>query len=221
MLDAFPSFWTDFAMTRAVSALGDTALLAPASVLLLLYLAAWRHWRLAFSFGAALAFTGMATFAAKLLFRACGPSFAIDVTSPSGHVSFATIFYGALALLLAVAAPQAKRAVVIAGAVVLLCAISVSRILVGAHSAPEVLLGGLIGLAGLGIFAALREPRPGPPLWPFIVAGGVAAAFVVLTGRHFNAEYTIARMADRLAGLDLCFDGPGQRAEAPILPARR
>ena len=208
-------------MMQAVSALGDTALLAPASAMMVLYLAAWRRWRLSLAFGAALAFTGVATAAAKLLFRACGPSFDVGVTSPSGHASFAIAFYGALTLLLAASAPPWRRAFVIAGAAALLSAIAASRVLLGVHSVAEVVLGSLIGVAGLGIFAALRESRPGPPLWPFVLAGGVAAAFVVLTGRHFNAEYPIARAAARLASLDICLDGPARRAEAPLGLLRR
>lgn len=204
-----------------VSAFGDTALLAPASLLLLGYLAAWKRWRMAAAFGLALAFTGLATLAAKLLFRACGPSLDLDVVSPSGHASFATLFYGVLAILLAAKASPAGRVGVIATTALVLAAIGASRVAVGVHSSLEVFIGFGIGAVGLAIFARFRGSAAGPALWPFILAGGVAAAFVVLTGKHFNLEHQIARAAGKLAHLDMCLDDPERRAELRELPLRR
>lgn len=200
----------------AVSALGDTALLAPAAGGLVLYLAAWGRIRIALAFGTGLAVTGTATVAGKLLFRACGPQLDLDVVSPSGHASFATLFYGSLALLLATGAPAVPRWALAVGTILLLGAIGLSRVLIDVHSPEEVVLGFGIGLAGLALFAATRGRMPAPPLWPLVLVGGGAAAFVVLTGLHFNLEGRIARAAARLATLDLCPPGPRSGADRAV-----
>lgn len=206
--------------TVAVSALGDTALLAPASLLLLAYLALCRCWRPALAFGTALVLTGAATLASKLLFHACGSTFEVNVTSPSGHASFAALFYGSLALMLATGQRPWWKLVVMGASGALLLAIGWSRVRLGAHSGTEVAIGLAIGLSGVGVFAALRGTDDPPVLWPFIVAGGLAASYVVVSGRHFTVEHQIARAAGRLAVLDICSDRPQRRAGFPALSAR-
>jgi membrane-associated phospholipid phosphatase len=203
-------------MMWAVSALGDTVLLAPAAAFLTLYLAVRGTIRIALALGLALAVTGIATLASKLLFRACGSGLDLDVVSPSGHASFATLFYGALALLLGAKAPPAARPALAVATVALLGAIGFSRVAVDVHSPEEVVLGYVFGALGLSLFAMLKGAKPAPALWPLVLAGGCAAAFVVLSGVHFNFEGRIARVAARLAALDLCPPGPGGSAARTV-----
>lgn len=209
-------------ISRAIAALADSALLLPASALLAAYLAALRQGRLLLAWLAALALAGTATVAAKLVFHACGPRLAaeVDVVSPSGHASFAAIFYGALALLVGARARPAIRGALLALAALLVAAVGVSRVRTGAHSVEEVLIGTAIGTAALAAFALLhrRLGRPAVPVAP--VAAGFAAALAVLGGLHFSLEHAIGRTARRIADrLDVC--APAERAPAPGLDLPR
>ena len=207
-------------IVRAISALADTVLLAPSSFLLVLYLLAWRHVRLALAFALAVLFTIVATVAAKGAFHACGGSIVdIDVTSPSGHASFATVFYGTLAMMIAAGRPLRDRVAIGFAALALLGAIGWSRVEVGAHTPSEVILGFLIGLAGTVLFAKLRPDRMRPPLWPFMAAGGLAAAFVVVTGLHLTFEHLIVRTALRAtATLDICTQSAARTPRIALRP---
>ena len=199
-------------MMRALSALGDTALLAPASVVLLLYLAALRRWVDARAFAATLVLGLGATLLAKLLFKACGGSISLlDVNSPSGHASFAALFYGPLAVMVGAGRPRWQAALAWIPAALLVLAIGASRIALDAHSWPEVVLGWLIGLAGIGAFAWLLRTPGRRPLSPVPLAIGLGLAIVLVDGRHFPAEHYIGRLARYAnASLDVC-TGAGTR----------
>ena len=62
----------------------------------------------------------------------------------------------------------------------------ISRLAVHAHTVPEVLAGGAIGLAGAGALAWLAGPRPPARRWPASVAA--IALLAALHGVHLHAE---------------------------------
>ena len=197
-------------MSRAVAALGDSALLLPASLLLFCYLAGSRRMPLALVWALSLAATGATTLGAKLLFHACGPTLTdLDVISPSGHASFAIIFYGALALMVGTGRSRTVAFCLAAGLALLVVAIALSRIRTGAHSPAEVAIGMGIGSAGLALFAALHA-RTGRPVLPWPpLAIGFALTLLVLGGLHFSLEHTIGRVARRVSAvLDVCAEPP-------------
>lgn len=193
-------------MSRAVASLGDAALLVPAWLLLSLALLAARRVRPAILWSAAIVLCAGATVLAKLVFHACGPSLSdLDVVSPSGHASLASVFYGGLALMIGVGRPVAWRAALATGSVVLLALIGASRVRTGAHSAEEVAIG--FGIGGLALaLLALAYRRSAPetvPAWP--LAACLAVAVLALGGRHFSLERTIGRTARELASaIDVC-----------------
>lgn len=203
-------------ISRLVAGLGDSALLLPASILLLVFLL-WRgQARVALSLAAALALAGGATIGAKLAFHACGGALTgLDVVSPSGHASFTTIFYGALAILLGSGRPFGARWAAGAATALLVGAVGISRVRTGAHSPAEVAIGVGIGTAALALFAILHGRATAPPL-PWLPVGiGFAAALLLLGGAHFSLEHRIGRLARSLsATLDVCSepDRSGRRA---------
>lgn len=205
-------------ISRLVAGLGDAALLLPASVLLLGFLLWLGRARAALSLAVALALAGGATILAKLAFHACGGAVPeLDVVSPSGHASFTTIFYGALAILLATGRPPGARWTAAAAAALLVVAVGISRVRTGAHSPAEVAIGVAIGAAALALFASLHG-RSGAPALPWLPVGlGFAAALLLLGGAHFSLEHRIGRAARMLSStLDIC-SGP-ERAGRPRLP---
>lgn len=206
-------------ISPVVAALGDSALLLPASAFLLVYLAILRLPRLALAFLAALAFDGAGTVAAKLVFHACGHALADDVVSPSGHTSFATLFYGSLALMLGAGRPAALRWALGLGATLIVLAVGVSRVRTGAHTPEEVGIGLSIGALAYGIFALLhaRAGRQDVPWAPVAIGFGLALA--VLGGSHFSLEGAIGRMARTLSRtLDVC--ASPERGAGPVAPSR-
>jgi membrane-associated phospholipid phosphatase len=138
-----------------------------------------------------------ATFAAililKLMFLACSPLFGpIDVRSPSGHVAAATVVAGGLAAILSRHSGSILPVALLAALV-----IGLSRLVLGMHSVPEVVLGALIGLSGAAALRhfAGRAPRISPaPLVAVVVI--VAAMF---HGLHLPAEAAIRHTAWRAA----------------------
>ncbi|NNM73671.1 phosphatase PAP2 family protein [Enterovirga aerilata] len=193
-------------MMHALSAAGDTALLAPVSLALLIYLAALRRWEEARAFAVSLALGLAATLAAKLLFKACGGTIsAFDISSPSGHASFSAVVYGSLAAMVAARRPAWLALTLACAAALLVAGIGVSRAALDVHSWPEVVLGWLIGAAAVTVFVALRRRSDRPALSPVPMAIGLAAAIFIVDGRHISAEHQIGRIARKLsASLDIC-----------------
>ena len=207
-------------MMRALSALGDTALLAPASLLLLAYLAALRRWPDLRALVVTLAAGLGATLVSKLLFKACGGAIdVVDLNSPSGHASFATLFYGSLTIMLVSGCSRGIALAAGLAAAALVFAIGASRVVQGMHSSEEVVVGWLIGLAGLAIFLALRRPAEVRPLPPVPLAIGLALAIIVVDGRHFSPEHHIGRIARKAsAAFDICL--PPQVTDLKLGAAR-
>ena len=130
------------------------------------------------------------------------------MTSPSGHASFAVIFYGSLALMLGRGRSSLVRWAMAAGTALLVIGVGISRVRTEAHTPAEVGIGIAIGMAALVVFAALRArgPQPVLPLAP--VFAGFAVALLLLGGAHFSLENRIGQIARRLsAALDVCIEG--------------
>jgi hypothetical protein len=194
-----------------VTNLGDFAVLLPASLGLIAFLA-WTGAKAdATAYAAAIVFCLLAALLAKLAFAACGARYdLLGVESPSGHAAFSTTSYGCLALLFAAGRTLARRLAVYFGATALILLIGASRVALQAHSVAEVVVGLGIGAISIGLFRALRvrsEPLQFSAqtilrLSPF--AALYAACLLLLAG-HWSAEPTIDAVAAELgAELRLC-----------------
>lgn len=137
--------------------------------------------------------TFVATLAFKLMFLACSPLFGpLDIHSPSGHVAAATVVTGGLAAML-----TRQRASILPAAIIAAVVIGLSRLVLGMHSLPEVIVGALIGLAGAAALIRFAGPPPRLRIAPLIaVIIGVAAVF---HGLHLPAEAAIRHTAYRAA----------------------
>ena len=157
----------------------------------------------------------------KLAFLACTPLFSpIDVHSPSGHVAAATVVAGGLAALL-----TRRRASILPVALLAAVVIGVSRLVLGMHSLPEVVLGAMVGLAGAAALLALAGPPPA--LRPGRVVAVVVIVAALFHGMHLPAEAAIRHTAFRAARmLSVCqppamVDVPGVVAPQQVpQPAR-
>jgi len=134
---------------------------------------------------------------------ACGPPL---WRTPSGHAAAAAVVCGGLALLV-VRRDCPHRALLIA--VFAAAVVGTSRLLLGAHSFPEVLVGGAVGIAGASLLARLAGPPP-QGLRARWVAAVVVAVLVLFHGTRLPAEAHIGGLAFRLAHhFQVCRGAPG------------
>ena len=178
-----------------ISDLGDSAILVPLSVLLVAALWRYQSWSAAMSFLWAVGFCAAVMFILKVSFLTCGSAWQAGILSPSGHTSMSTTVYGAFAIVSARQAAQWRRPLIVAVCTLLITVIATSRVMLGMHSPPEVVLGLLVGILALAIFA-LRYLRLAPaalnlPLFLFVSV----AVLLVLHGEHLPAEQMIRHLA--------------------------
>ena len=153
--------------------------------------------------------------ALKLVFMACPPLFGpIDIRSPSGHVAAAAVVAGGLAALL-----TRRRASILPVAALAAVAIGVSRVALGMHTLPEVVLGALVGLAGA---AALLTLAGAPPaLRPGRLLAMVVVVAALFHGMHLPAEAAIRHTAFRAAHLlSVCQPEAGAEVPGVVVPAQ-
>jgi membrane-associated phospholipid phosphatase len=179
------TYLTDFA---------DQAVIVPLvlAVAATLTMQGWR--RGAVAWVVVVAATFAATLAFKLMFLGCSQLFGpMDVHSPSGHVAAATVVSGGLAAML-----TRRRASILPAALVAACVIGLSRLVLGMHSLPEVIVGAVIGLAGAA--ALLRfAGRPPPTIGAAPLVAVVVVVAAVFHGLHLPAEAAIRHTALHLA----------------------
>ena len=184
--------------------LGHSAILFPASLVFFGCLLWFDRRSDAMAFGAALTVCLLATLVAKLAFHACGaqiPAFGIE--NPSGHTSFSAVFYGCVALIVAGGRPLLQRTGIYAGTALFVLLVGVSRVVVEAHTLPDVIAGTFIGMIAILVFQALRGPSR-PFVIPYrmmalgIPASAVLALTILVFARHWTPEDLIETAGLRL-----------------------
>lgn len=173
-------------MIRAITNLGDLAVLLPLVAVVTIWLGTIRQPRALVWWLVAVALCMGSTAALKIYFFMCPPL--TDLHSPSGHTSLSTLVYGTLAFSIATVVTGWKRAAVIISGAAFVAAIGISRVVVHAHSILEVVLGSVIGICALALFISQFWPcRPTQPrLQTMLVA--CFALMVMLNGQDLYAE---------------------------------
>jgi membrane-associated phospholipid phosphatase len=180
-------------LIQAITDCGDLAILLPVACVLTLWAALIRKHAIFVWWLVALALCIGGTGILKIYFFAC--PLLSDLHSPSGHTSLSTLIYGTLTLAVARTMQDWRRwLAVIAGAMFILC-IAVSRIVVQAHSIPEVLLGSVLGLVALSLFVAayLRDTPTKTYLAPLMTISVMLV--ILLNGHELRAEEFLHRIA--------------------------
>jgi len=186
-------------LMQAITSLGDSGLLLPASFCVFGYLLYKGAYSVALIWASVLV-VGLGTMlVAKLGFHACGAEIGLpDIRSPSGHTAFGAIFFGCGSLLAGFGRPPWQRVVLLCGAAALILLIALSRVALHAHTPEEVVSGLIIGGACVAFFA-WAHARAKPPevrLRPVVV--GFTALVVLLNGHSLNAEPVIRDIAYKL-----------------------
>jgi hypothetical protein len=173
------------AALKVLTEFGDSAVLVPLAATMLVWLLFTYSLRTAVWWAVAVALCTGLTGVLKVSFYGCPPTAYLH--SPSGHGSFGTLVYGAMALVLATEGVGWKRISAVSGGVGFIFAILVSR-LVLAHSVVEVGLGLVIGVVALAVFGQgyFRSRAASVRSSPLLIAGAVL--MLVLHGRELDAE---------------------------------
>ena len=194
-------------MWRAITSLGDSALLLPLiawiAVCLLLSPPFWRdgrRWLLA------VALCGGIVMLSKLLFMAWGigpPGF--NYTGFSGHTALAILVWPALAGVLARDAAKHLRLSAIVFGALIGASVAVSRLALKVHSPSEVWLGAILGAAVATWFLLGLGREDAPPrsreAWRLALLGGGALAIgLVCYGRVFPSQHVLQDIALWLSG---------------------
>ena len=193
---------------RIVTDFGDQGVILPLVTLVAIGLFVLGERRAALWWCLAIAVSLGGAFVAKIVFIPCGHLVpGLDLRSPSGHMAAATAAYGGLAVLVAKAAGRrwaTAAALGLAGLAAL--AIGVTRVVLGAHTASETVLGAAIGLAAPLILAVPRHLIRGRLTWRgawlLLIPLGLVLAF---HGVELGLEWRIDRLALSLAAsLGVC-----------------
>jgi membrane-associated phospholipid phosphatase len=178
---------------RYLTDFADQAVMLPVVIAVAIALAVQGWRRGALIWLGAVGATFAATLVFKLIFLSCSPVFdPVDVHSPSGHVAAASVVAGGLAVML-----TCRRASILPAAVLAALVIGVSRLVLGAHSLPEVIIGAIIGLGGAA--ALMRFAGQPPRLQPAPLMAVIVLVAMLFHGLHFPAEAAIRHTAYRAA----------------------
>jgi membrane-associated phospholipid phosphatase len=134
----------------AITDLGNLAVVAPAAVLVWVWLAWHRGWRAAIRFQWPVATTFIVTVALKMVSREAGPSLLgtpleLSTGAPSGHMAMATVVYGGVALMLLRRGLEPISLLMVLLVVATLTGVAVTRVSLHAHMPADVAAGLLIG----------------------------------------------------------------------------
>ncbi len=187
---------------RFLTNFGDQGLVLPlaAAIAITLLLLGW--WRGALAWSIAVPATLATILSLKIIFYACHAVLPhVGVRSPSGHTASATVVYGGLLALLGRRgiADNMRRlgrhVLLIALAALLLAALfGFSRVDLGVHTVPDVLVGGAVGILG-AVVMVLLAGQPPPRFRRWILGAVVIVMVVLLHGQTLNAEEAIRHLA--------------------------
>jgi membrane-associated phospholipid phosphatase len=185
---------------QAISDCGDLALLLPLALVLAVLLWLRQSRRAALLLIACLCLCLGAILLLKLLFLSCGRLWWPAMRSPSGHAGASAFVYGAWLTVHRVRVHGAATRLWGGVLLALIFTIATSRILLGYHTLPEVLLGSGVGLLGWAGFAHAWRRLPSPPIidtrW---LALWLSFALVTFHAQRLPAEHWIGRAASAMS----------------------
>jgi membrane-associated phospholipid phosphatase len=178
-------------MWNSVTDFGDSAVTLPlaAATFAFLALSGWRRGALVFA--VAVLGCGAAIGLSKLILISCGQRLIAGAVNPSGHMAMSTVVYGSLAVLLGSSSLPPWRWSLIGTAGLLMAAIGVSRVMLGAHSPAEVVGGFTIGLVAATVFDRLLHAGPIKRLRLGWLAAAALVIILAMHGTRWPIENTI------------------------------
>ena len=196
-----------------ITGLGDAVVLMPTAAAIAGWLLCGRAWRLAlfwcllFSLGLTLVLV------TKIAFVGWGIGIpALDFTGLSGHAMRACAVMPVLASLIVHGRSPGLRTAVLTAGYALALMISVSRVMVHAHSMSETIGGCLLGLLVSAIFVRLSRSDHGRSLPRWLLALGLLALLPTSQARPAPTARWIQEIALYLAGHERAYQAEARRA---------
>lgn len=193
-------------MWPLITFLGDSNFTLPCAALLFLWLAYNSRWRQALHWGWWFGLTMLIVAVSKILFMAwnIAPPL-LNFTGISGHSASAAMLYLGMALMLSQARGAGRRLFYLSVAVLLVAAIAISRLILGAHSLSEVIAGVGIGAFAVFLFSTALPPsgrqRDAPPLkGTQLMAVSMLLFLLLIDGRPAPTQTILEKIAQALSG---------------------
>jgi membrane-associated phospholipid phosphatase len=178
-----------------ISDFGDSGVLLPLSLILTVALWRYQSSRAAVYFLSAAGFCLTVIVSLKLILIACGNAWGGGIVSPSGHTSMSATVYGVVGLVTARQAPYWQRPLIAFAMVAFVCCIALSRIVLGAHSIAEVVLGFLVGTAAVYLFARQYFRLGTRKINLLLVGTSFVLVLLLLHGTRLPVEEFIRQLA--------------------------
>ncbi len=184
-------------LARAITDFGDDAVTGSLAAALTCGLLLMKHRRAAFMFASAVICTiGVLAIAKMALYSRCDPSSSfLDLRSPSGHSGISVAVYGLFAAFVSTSLSGWRRILPFLVAAPLIVLISISRVLLEAHTAADVIAGSVVGLSiSLGTWMLFMRREIVRIDWRKLLLIALAV-LLIMYGVHFSAEGIIAAIA--------------------------
>jgi undecaprenyl-diphosphatase len=184
MCTAYPS------LANAITNFGDDAVTGALAVTIVAYMALVRDKKAALTMASAFISCVVLLALAKMaLFSRCETTTVLyGLRSPSGHSGMTIVVYGLSAAFIATALKGWAKVVPYLLAGVLAVLVSISRVLIHAHSESDVIVGSLIGLAtSVAAWKIFMHDESVHLSWKkFLLV--IIAVLLIVYGMHFSAE---------------------------------
>jgi membrane-associated phospholipid phosphatase len=175
-------------LIQAVTGFGDISVIAPAALIVCAIVFRYQSRAAGLWLLGALAGCALAIAALKVLFGACFGVWGGNIYSPSGHAGMSVAFYGALSMIAGRQSGRIPPLALFAAAALLISAIALSRVLIGAHTVPEVWVGLLVGTVALVVFACGYYRLRVPAFSNLLLLGPPALVALLLAGHDVEVE---------------------------------
>jgi membrane-associated phospholipid phosphatase len=195
-------------LTLLVTNFGGQAVILPILVLVALILLVSGQRRAAFWWTFSVALVLGLVLVTKIAFIPCGSYLPVPgLRSPSGHAGASMAVYAGLGVLIARLTSYAPiRIAAVLSGFLLALAIAVTRVVLGAHTVSETILGSAIGVIAPLILATRPAllVRPVRLQWIWLLIGPLSIV-LLLQGVELGAETVIERVAQQInAMLGIC-----------------
>ena len=191
-------------MLQALTDFADQGVILPIILIAAVAFAWTGWWRAAMAWLGVIAMILLTIAAGKLLAMVCVTALPVEwqLRSPSGHTASAAIVYGGL-MALVVPSPRRDR-VALACSLMFATLIGASRLALGLHTLPDVLVGGAVGVAGAFALSRAAGPRPVAPRHLRFILLAVPLGAVLFHGTHVQAEQWIGLLAHAIQPVGGC-----------------
>ncbi len=195
-------------LTISITDLGDSAVTLPMAAVTILILVVLRRVRPALLWGGSIVACAATIGVLKLILTAAAPHHSLTgFSSPSGHAGMSAIVYGGFVLLIGPSLRPVWRVVAQLGALILIIAIAVSRLVLHEHSIAETMVGLAVGLAALGVLRAGLRRMPAERLPGVVLCAAALAVVGLMHGTRWHTEPMIRALSSEVVHELLA--GPG------------